>query len=59
MAALQTFRVQADQLTANNRFPDETTKKMVTEMVGQIFDSIASTLATGKIDAVRDRELVG
>jgi hypothetical protein len=52
VSGLEALRVQALQYVENEAgLPNESSKKLAQEVVGQVFDAIKATFQTGKIDA--------
>ncbi len=52
VSGLEAIRGQAMQhIEGENRLPDEASKKLAREMVGEVFDAIKATFESGKIDA--------
>ncbi len=52
VSGLEAIRGQAmQQIEGEDRLPDEASKKLAREMVGQVFDAIKATFESGKIDA--------
>jgi hypothetical protein len=52
IAALQTLRARALQhIAADEKLTDDKSKQLAKDMVGEVFDAIQTTFASGKIDA--------
>ncbi|MEX0679610.1 MAG: hypothetical protein WD063_21250 [Pirellulales bacterium] len=51
VAGLEAIRTQAlEHIEGETKLPDESSKKLAREMVGQVFDAIKATFESGKID---------
>lgn len=51
VAGLEAIRAQAlEQIEGETKLPDEASRKLAREMVGQVFDAIKATFESGKID---------